>query len=76
MLTDEQLLRVVANTVDDPGVYAASCPHGDTCYTCRDRRLYARVAKEFLDAGDTGPGSFVRCSLEFEERRRAQPSNN
>ena len=75
--SERDMLEAVAMMADPDSVIApVMCGHGDTCTTCRDRRLFGRIAQQYLDRGDTGPGSLVRCSMEFEEQRRAQPSNN
>lgn len=50
--------------------------HGDTCVDCRMRRVFAKVAKEFIERGDTGPGSLARCSEEFSRRMKTEPCMN
>lgn len=73
----KELLELQASMLEDGEITEMSCPHGDTCRICRERRLAATVAKEMLDRGDHEDNSALRrWAEEFERRRRQLPNLN
>jgi len=77
-MTGEQYLHLQSSIASGPAGDML-CPHGDTCRTCRERRMWAEVAQEMWEEGAfVGPlDEVVREHWDrFRERLRKMPSLN
>lgn len=73
MISPRYLLELQAAMEDN----SFSCPHGDTCYMCRMRRMMARIAKKVLERTDLQEDQLIITWAELVDIERKQmPSTN